>query len=243
MGASKRLSILIGAIMSTVRMSRELHSTILNQAMSSFDIANPEPKQTNELEAYLRAAIPQMPSQKAAQRVMDMIQDYKNTLSFGFNKIKIDRRNIQNLTVYEEATRDEKTISLDLNTPIAALSFIEETYYRQDIDKLRISDLLPEHQNKVRLSIGELLQSIETYKNSRREYRTKINDLLTKCNTLKQLLDVWPAAENLVPSHYMSKLYEKVTRKQRAAAVREQISFDQDEVNQVVLTAKLIGNE
>ncbi len=74
-----------------------------------------------------------------------------------------------------------------------------------------------------------------------REYRGTIEDLLDNCNTLKQLLEVWPAAENLVPQELLSKMHEKVTRQQKARTIREKIEFDADAANQIVLTAKLMG--
>jgi len=59
--------------------------------------------------------------------------------------------------------------------------------------------------------------------------------------TLKQLLEVWPAAESLVPADKIQKMHVKVTRKQKAAQIKEEISFDPTVANQAVLTAKMLG--
>ena len=49
-----------------------------------------------------------------------------------------------------------------------------------------------------------------------------------------------PAAESLVDSAKLSQMHVKVTRKQRAEQIKQEINFDPTVANQTVLTAKLL---
>jgi len=86
-----------------------------------------------------------------------------------------------------------------------------------------------------------LLIDKKAWSDARYNYKQSIRNLLDKCSTLKQLLEIWPAAESLVESDKLAQMHVKVTRKQRAQQVREEIDFDPTLANQTVLTAKLLG--
>lgn len=70
-------------------------------------------------------------------------------------------------------------------------------------------------------------------------YRNQIRDLVDECNTVKQMLDAWPAGENLLPSEVIAKLHQKADKVTRVNRVKEKINFDTTAANQVILTAKL----
>lgn len=72
-----------------------------------------------------------------------------------------------------------------------------------------------------------------------RSYRGQIQDLVAECNTVKQMLDAWPAGENLLPSQVIEKLHQKADKVNRVKQVKEKINFDTAAANQVILTAKL----
>jgi hypothetical protein len=79
------------------------------------------------------------------------------------------------------------------------------------------------------------------WKKASRNYNGSISDLLENCSTLKQLLEIWPAAESLVESEKLAKMHVKVSRKERAQQIKDEICFDPTIANQAVLTAKLLG--
>ena len=94
--------------------------------------------------------------------------------------------------------------------------------------------------NKARYSPAVLKLSQE-HDVARETYERSIRDLVTRCTTLKQLLEIWPAAESLVPTDKIQKLHTKVTRIERATQIKEEIRFDPTIANQAVLTAKMLG--
>lgn len=70
-----------------------------------------------------------------------------------------------------------------------------------------------------------------------------MDNYLSKLKTLKQFIDNWPGAENLVPDEYMQRHAKKTVRKKTAA---EQIPDLPDElksdVNAAILENKLVGD-
>ena len=73
-------------------------------------------------------------------------------------------------------------------------------------------------------------------------FTKSIDSVLDQCNTVKQLLEVWPGAEALLPNDVIQKLHTKVTRKVDAEKVRDLSQFDADAANQVLLTSSLLGD-
>ena len=84
-------------------------------------------------------------------------------------------------------------------------------------------------------------KKIAVHSSARRDFRESIVQVIRSCNTVKQLLDVFPAAEKLLSSDTIQKLHTKVTRKIDAEAVRERANFDTNIANQVILTSALLG--
>ena len=117
-----------------------------------------------------------------------------------------------------------RTDNFSWNTP---------TFYVEDLDL----NFIPE----VRENFDALVEAKAKHNKELRDYRASIRDLLDKCTTLKQLLEIWPAAESLVPSESIQKLHEKVTRKAKAEQIKEEIQFDPTIANQAVLTSKMLG--
>ena len=70
-----------------------------------------------------------------------------------------------------------------------------------------------------------------------------MDNYLSKLKTLKQFIDNWPGAENLVPDEYMQRHAKKAVRTKTAA---EQIPDLPDElksdVNAAILENKLVGD-
>lgn len=102
-------------------------------------------------------------------------------------------------------------------------------------------ELNPDDIGELRQPLTDVCNAIAQNNLDRREYSTKINSLLNQCTTVKQMLTVWPAGESFVPSQSISRMYEKVTRIERAKQIKEEVEFDDTLVNEVVLTAKLVG--
>jgi uncharacterized membrane protein YheB (UPF0754 family) len=229
--------------MASVRLTRELRDEIYTNATNAFKIANPEPIASTAFEQKLRAAIPRMPSQEAlaeAKTILNSVFD-RNNSTFDNKHFHIVERSISKADVFiPEQFQRRLTVTVKFSAPIHIFGKKYESYYGPE-DDILIEDFSESDKSEITNYVNDLVQRKKEHRNKSIDYEQKIRELLDKCGTLKQLLEVWPAAETLVPPHKISRMHEKITRKQRAAQVHDEISFNADEFNQVVLTAKLMG--
>ena len=100
----------------------------------------------------------------------------------------------------------------------------------------------PEEQEEITNMINEAVEKEESWQKSKDEFKESIASLLAECTTTKQLLDVWPAAEKLLPGHVIARMHEKATRKDKVERIRSQTNFDLNTANQVLLTSSLLGD-
>jgi len=228
--------------MASVRLTRELRDKIHQKAMNAFTVANPEPMPSAEFITLLTQAIPRMPSQIGLRKMKKIYEDeIDGAKSFGCTSAKIINKTIDTISIEwsDDAFSRDKSIRFEPSVPINVLRNDTNSYYMSFMSY--IEDYAQEDRTQLQEYATDLFNRRNENKEAEHQYRHKVRDLLERCNTLKQLLEVWPAAENLVPSEYVCKLHEKVTRKQRAQSVKEEINFNPDDVNHVVLTAKLLG--
>lgn len=228
--------------MASVRLTRELRDQIHQKAMDAFKVANPEPMPPAEFVQFVAEAIPRMPSQVGLRKMHDIYkEEVKESKSFDSNNAEIVPKTIETLTIewVDDAFGRSKYVAFNPSIPINIYRTNSHSYFISF--KAYINDFVTQDQTKIQEYASALLERRKKNNEAESEYRDKVRDLLARCNTLKQLLEVWPAAENLVPGQYVVKMHEKVTRKQRAQSVKEEINFNPDDVNHVVLTAKLLG--
>lgn len=231
--------------MASVRLTRELRDNIYRNAVNAFNTANPEPKASTAFAQKLYAAIPRMPSQEAlakAKEILNPVFDQENK-TFDNKQFHIVERTLSKVSVFvsENFQRGAGArVSVEFSAPVQIFGKTYVSYYGPD-DDIHIEDLSDSDKSEITDYVNELIARRKEHQTKSGDYSRKIRELLDACGTLKQLLEIWPAAESLVPSDKIGRMHQKVTRKQRAAQVRDEISFDADEVNQVVLTARLMG--
>lgn len=228
--------------MASVRLTGQLRDQIHRKAMHAFGIANPEPMPSTEFVTLLTQAIPRMPCQIGLRKMKKIYEDeIHGAKSFGCASSKILNKTIDTVSIEwsDDAFSRSKTILFEPKIPISVLRIDTNSYYTSFTSY--IEDYAQEDRTQLQEYATDLFNRRNENKEAENQYRHKVRDLLNRCNTLKQLLEVWPAAENLVPPEYVSKMHEKITRKQRAQSVKEEIDFNPDDVNHVVLTAKLLG--
>lgn len=228
--------------MASVRLTRDLRQQISQKAMNAFQISNPEPMPSTEFVQYLVEAIPRMPSQIGLRKMHDIYEsEVKDSSSFDSKNAAIISKTVERLTIewVDDAFDRRKYVAFDPSIPINVYRTDSHSYYMSF--KATIEDFATQDKTKVQEYATDLAERRKKNTEAESDYRHKVSDLLDRCNTLKQLLEVWPAAENLIPQGYIVKMHEKVTRRQRAQQVKEDIDFNADEINQVVLTAKLMG--
>ena len=234
--------------MASVRLTQELRAKISREAVHAFHVANPEPKPSTEFEQRLRDAIPRVPTQIALKNMYDIAMENNvyETKAFGCNNTSnklnfttLDKISIEGLDTPQDSPFRRGEVLIELSAPVNIIRAGDGYWgvpYQINTNAFAIED-----QTYITEQSNELLKKRVQRDTKDREYKDTIDDLLKRCNTVKQLLEIWPAAENLIPQDLIVKLHEKVTRKQRAQQVKEEIHFNADEINKVVLTAKLMG--
>jgi len=233
--------------MASVRLSRDLRSTIRRNAMQAFDVSTPEPQfATNDINLMVDAVL-----QSDAQVTLSVIAQtyeklpklrsswsYNRNLNpaFGFDgpfETKVSKLTFV-LNPMNEASGHRTTV--DLNRSVHMYSSRENAEIPIEViddpaERARIVEILDKHEKRM-----------DDYRAARNNYTATVSSLLEECTTLKQFLQAWPAGEAFVPQDKINELHTKVTRIQKARQIKEDINFDDTAVNKVVLTAKLMGN-
>lgn len=218
--------------MASVRMTNMLRNDILRAACDAFDIANPEPELSNENHRLFREAILAMP-------VLQHIRQFANTEYKSFNFTVPAEKDVTAIDIHPEGDADSvlgrRYKTIQLQTPMRIYTTV---YSNPDV---YIQDMAPEHRAPVQRMVMDLHDRQREHGNKRHSYRTSIKQLLEQCTSVKQFLDAWPAGEQFVPVEAKQRMQQKITRQQRAQQIREEVNFDASDVNEVVLTAKVMG--
>lgn len=233
--------------MATVRLSQQLHRQLLDAAKEKYKVTNPEPNQSPELISALRAGLQTMPAVIAYKMMLvtPAIQSEmatKSVISDALNRgalndvTEIRVRNVTKHARYTETGNTEQ-IYCELDTPVQLPYGNNYGAYEVSIDSFEIT-IRDELHSKLATAIDGKDAWYEKYAH----FTKSIDSVLDQCNTVKQLLEVWPGAEALLPNDVIQKLHTKVTRKVDAEKVRDLSQFDADAANQVLLTSSLLGD-
>jgi len=233
--------------MASVRLSRELRSTIRRNALQAFDVSTPEPQfATNDIN-FMVDAVLQSDSQAtlgAIAQSYDTVPKMRSSWSynrelkpaFGFEPPSELRVNKITFILEPRNEANGHRTTVDLNRSVHMYSAHNTAEVPMDViddpaERARVVEILDTYEKRY-----------QDYKDSRANYYATIDSLLDGCTTLKQFLQAWPAGEAFVPQDKINELHTKVTRIQKARQIKEDINFDDTAVNKVVLTAKLMGN-
>ena len=225
--------------MASVRMTNDLRSNIHNRAMQAFDTARPRPKPSTWLTDRMRDAIINSEPYKLLQRTWETQGQHKFS-SFGGPSNDINRQDATSITVTSAYGFDRKGTTSSIIFEFVPTVYVYRASRWGDIE-VQFEELPANFINDLMTPCSELCKEIVNHHANRNDYYRKINDLLVNCTSVKQLLLAWPAAESFVPHEQMSRMYTKVNRKQRAQEIKEEVNFDDTFVNEIVLTAKLVG--
>lgn len=232
--------------MASVRLSRDLRSTIHRNAMQAFDVSTPEPQHTSVDLEYIIDRVVCNKTQTAygnIEAAFDSIATYKPHWSyhkaksaFGFSPPY--RTKVTHVTIVLDDTDSDRDNQERIPLPRSV-----EMYSSDDnaVVPIEVFDD-PTTRQELRNIVNTYRQRHKEYRDKRYQYSDTISNLLESCSTLKQFLTAWPAGESFVPQDKINELHTKVTRIQKARQIKEDINFDDTAVNQVVLTSKLMGN-
>jgi hypothetical protein len=221
--------------MASVRLTNELRSLIHSKAMEAFNLAKPEPMPSIDLNDKIRAAIIQSRPYRALKNIHDLCTTHGSFESLGGRPDKLKLQDVTRIYLKHIGERQDSLV-LEFMPPLRV--YAENFWGTLEFSFLELN---PDDIIELRQPLSEVCNSIAQNHQDRHDYSNKILNLLRQCTTVKQMLTVWPAGESFVPSQSMSRMYEKVTRIERAKQIKEEVEFDDTLVNEVVLTAKLVG--
>lgn len=238
--------------MASVRMTNELRHDIRRKAEEAYELANPQPKPNNDYVAAVRAAIVNSPEQTYLRDIKKLGEEREldKDTRYGQNILPhkpreavtgVDLRIKTLAGVVSNRDRDYKDCTVKFDTPLTNYLVVDGDRHRWGDPTVWINDLHNEDKTQIIEYFETHRKADEEHTVARRNYENSIRDLVNNVTTLKQLLEIWPAAESLVPNDKIQKMHVKVTRAQRAAAIKEEVCFDPTVANQAVLTAKMLG--
>ena len=223
--------------MASVRMTNQLRHEIAHAANEAYDIANPKPQPSTEMKKFFKKAF----TNSAPHRLLgELIQKAKD-----LNMVSIDlfKKELPEPTPIHKINlqKNNEDFELVFDTPMHLNTYQRKGEHRWGNPTLYVEELDAKYQTEAREYHNDFVQKTQEHRNNVVEYRNSIRALLENCTTLKQLLEIWPAAESLIPSEKIQQMHTKVTRKERAQSIKEEINFDPTVANQAVLTSKMLG--
>ena len=223
--------------MASVRLTRELRESINRRAMDAFDLAKPQPKPSTALTDKVRQAVLDSVPFRTLKAFYDGYTVHGDFKSLNGRPDNLKATDMARLYLSNiGSSGGVHSLHFEFVPPIrvyTSSNWGTLTFY---FDEFNLED-----RAALQGPLLDLCGEINQNQSDRQNYADKIGALLSECTTIKQLLMVWPAGESFVPHEYMTKMYEKVTRIERAQRIKKEVEFDDSFVNEVVLTAKLVG--
>lgn len=229
--------------MATVRMTDSIRREVLKNAIKAYITQNPAPLDKPELKTAIRNGILNMPIIKELADIkakFPLTSSYYRTnsnsdsIAADFIKKVTNTKTITEVRIENGAGRHLAKIELD--TPIEVIS---TSHYGLIVDIQMFSET---EQDNITNLIESAKAEETNWDTAKQEFEKGIESLLVNCNTAKQLLEVWPAAERLLPEGIMQRMHEKATRKAAAERIRSTTNFDLNTANQVLLSSSLLGD-
>jgi len=239
--------------MASVRMTNELRSDIRRKAEKAYELSNPEPSPSNAYIELVRNAIINDPGQTFMRSMLNQGNLLGLDSRYGYQILPSKPKDIVtavNLRITTLAgamsgsrsnRHDYKETAIRFASPLVDFLLLNKDQLHWGVPSIYINDFRDEDKSEIIEQFENHRTAEEAHTTLQNQYNRSISNLVEQCTTLKQLLEIWPAAESLVPANKIQRLHTKVTRIERAKQIKEEISFDPTFANQTVLTAKLLG--
>lgn len=234
--------------MGTVRLTDKRKNEYKEKAKEMFVTSHEHPSFTPEETISIMQAMANHPfqvacrnfetEQNALYNIVENDDDSKLPFNFSFDKIKLE-------TIECRLSKGEPITSCKLPTPLVMFGETGWRYHSNDNALNFIPDKFltePKEVLIMQAAIRRVMQERKDHNQKYESYMNAIKAALENCNTLGQLIKLWPAASKLASAEDMSQLHKKETRTQAAKRVREEINLDVSELNSTVLTASLLGD-
>ena len=233
--------------MATVRISQRLYDEIIKSFREKYEAGNPKPSKSPELLSAVREGLLTMPAVLAFDTMLESpaIQQEINTgseLGTALSRaVKNDTTEIRinKITKHQrfQLTNSSTEMYVDLPTPVKLPYGSNYGYYDVDINSFDISI-----REELHTKIAAAVDASHEWDDKFNEATKQVRSVLEQCNTVKQLLKVWPGAEKLLSSEVIQKLHTRVKRNVDVEKVLDTSGFDEQQANQVILTANLLGD-
>jgi len=236
--------------MASVRMTNELRTDIQRAADKAYRLSNPEPSPSNAYIELVRHAVINDPGQTFMRSMLNQGNLLGLDSRYGYqvlpskpkeNVTAVDLRITTLAGAMSGGRNNYKETTIRFASPIVDFLLLNQDQLRWGVPHMYINDFRDEDKSEIIEKFENHRTAEEAHATSQNQYNRSISNLVEQCTTLKQLLEIWPAAESLVPANKIQRLHTKVTRIERAKQIKEEISFDPTFANQTVLTAKLLG--
>lgn len=230
--------------MTSVRMSQELRREIAHNARQAFIKTSPEPQMTTADIDWFVDKVRNCEAQETLARIVALADDFPQMSKRYYgrdtdNCFEARFPHIKRITGFDIDDRhivNRQTIRFRLNAPVSLY-----TYDSDEMLHFSTSCFSDADRIEAASRINAFIERQREHNTKQANYNNQIDSLLHHYTTLKSLLTAWPAGEAFVPGPFVQKMHEKVTRKQAAVRIKEDLQFDEAAINQVVLTSKMMG--
>ena len=247
--------------MAHVRMSIDLGSDIVKNAVAQYEKGHLRPNKDPVLARKVRQGIIDSPFQQAikhltnhdyfsehlylesgtTQRINTKNRESEDEQSFfeEFHTLKEDNAFVKTIRMQfaNGLTNENRQLSIDLD-PYLLLPFFNSGYRSETrYDENSFTSKTKEELNPL---LNKAYEDNQKWITDKEQLEEQIRSLVNRVNTLKQFLDVYPAGEKLVPNDKLVKMHEKTTRKMHAEQVKQEIGFDLDKHNETALISSLL---
>ena len=227
--------------MKTVRLSEQLKRDIRRKAEEKFEKVNP--KQT-------------YPEDGAALLTRYNLQDRINKTVKSFKEIwpgmDVGTRGVERLRItsslmiekddmWDEEKRDYVTKEVEDNFEYTL--HVPVTQFPHFLVDYREFTLGVPNDDETFLACYQVEIHNKDLERKKRAFTNNIQNVLDKFHTLNQLLKADPSLKDLVPSDRLQKMYEKDERGERAKEQQELADTELQDLREVLLEDKLLGDD
>lgn len=234
--------------MATVRVSMSMREDIMRKACRAFDLANPEPVASKELQDTLADAIRKSPLTELAVYVDNKMTEIIQAKGSG----KIRMMKLHEAFAVEYKTTDHVTVDFRRPSSVGGVTTNDSIVVRFETPQsfmttkdyyssthVTTGGLRPSDRHDVTQLCIAFSDEERTRRVNLEAYKRQLNSLLESCRTLKQLLEAWPGIKTFVPAEAMEAHERKAAPK--TAHVPDAVEFDAHLANTVAVKAKLRG--
>lgn len=218
--------------MATVRMSMRLLEEIEAAATEKFNNTHDFKKQeaTNGDSAFDVHVKPNLEKfTKALEESFGSLVDIKYK---EINKIKLHSK-----TTDEDGDERHRDFEVPMSYSTNVPEILARSYYSEAID-LHVSPTDSHFINALQIDMHN-----SNLAKKRREFVGKIQTTLKEFTTLNAALKAFPSLKDLVKDEYIQKVHEKVNRTQKQKEMKEFAEDQLSDLQEVLLTDKLLGDD